>query len=465
MIEATDPYLAGSYAPVVDEGSHRLELIEGEIPRDLHGLMVRNGPNPKFAAEGRHHWFDGDGMLHAVWFADGEARYRNRYVRTSGLAQEEQAGHALWGGIMEPIRNNPKGIPYKDTANTDVLFHQGKLYALWYLCGAPYVVDPKTLDTLGPSDFGGRRTTPVSAHAKVDPRTKELVYFEYGPRPPFLSYGVVSAEGAEVHHVPVPLPGVRLPHDMAITEHCSILMDLPVMLDLEALREKKWRSIFDRGTPARFGVIPRRGETSEVRWFEAEPCYMYHSINAWEDGDRIVLVGCRVADPFPTPRPEEGAYGAAMANLRVRATLHRWTFDRVTGLTKEETIDDRNTEFPSMDRRFLGERTRYAWNVVMDIERTLLFTGIVRYDTTTGATDELSFGPGRFGSEAPFAPREGSRGEGDGYIVTFVHDEREGQSEVWICDAMDLARGPRARLRVPQRVPLGFHACWVPGDA
>ena len=460
---SASPYLQGSYAPVASEDVLPLEVIEGEIPRDLHGVMVRNGPNPRFAPSGRHHWFDGDGMLHAVHFENGQAVYRNKWVKTAGLAQEETAGRALWGGIAESTRDNPKGIPYKDTANTDVIAHRGKLLATWYLSGAPYEIDPLSLDTLGPSDFGGKRVAPISAHPKVDPRTNELVFFSYGMRAPYLSYGVVSAAGELVHHVPVPTPGARLPHDMAITENHSIVMDLPVIVDLEALAQRKWRSYFDRDTPARFGIIPRHGRTEDVRWFEAEASYLYHTVNAWEEGNKIILVACRVDDPIPAARKEDGPYGAVMANLRVTAKLHRWTFDLDTGKTKEETLDDRNAEFPSVDVRYLGARTKHAWNVTMDIADTLRFTGITHYDTDTGKEETLLYGPGRSGSETPFAPRVGSTGEGDGYVISFVHDEGAGQSEVWIVDAQHVLQGPVARLRVPRRVPLGFHACWVPG--
>lgn len=463
--DRSDPYLGGSYAPIGSEDEHRLQVVEGEIPRDLFGVAVRNGPNPRFTPPGRHHWFDGDGMLHAVSFENGEAVYRNKWVKTAGFEREAAEGRALWGGIIESTRDNPKGAPYKDTANTDVLAHRGKLYATWYLSGVPYEVNPRTLETIGPATFNGTRTTTMSAHPKVDPRTNELVYFEYGLRAPFLSYGVVSAEGSVVHTAAVPTPGARLPHDMAITQNHSILMDLPVIVDMEALKERKWRTFFDKGTPSRFAIIPRHGRTEDVRWFEADPCYIYHTANAWEsaDGTEITLVACRVDDPLPRPRPEDGAHAAAMANLRVVAKLQRWTFNLVTGQTKEEILDDTNTEFPSIDARRLGVPTRHAWNTIMDVETTARFSGIAHFDTDTGAQKRLEYGPGRFGSETPFAPREGATTEGDGYLISFVHDDREDQSEIWIVDALAVERGPVCRLRVPRRVPHGFHACWVPG--
>ena len=251
-LDQAHPYLSGAFAPVADERTaDRLEVIAGEVPRDLRGTFVRNGPNPKFAPRGRYHWFDGDGMLHAVRFDGGAASYRNRYVATEHLAREEEAGHALWTGLMEPITSNPRGAPYKDSANTDVIYHGGKLYALWYICGRPYQVDVESLATVGATDFGAGAPLRISAHAKVDRHTGELLFFDYGPRPPDLRYGVVDAAGRLERHIEIDVPGPRLPHDMAITEHHSILMDLPLFPGARAAAEARWAVEMHRDLPSR----------------------------------------------------------------------------------------------------------------------------------------------------------------------------------------------------------------------
>ena len=153
-----------------------------------------------------------------------------------------------------------------------------------------------------------------------------------------------------------------------------------------------------------------------------------------------------------------------MGYLRLDARLHRYVFDLATGTTTETQLDDANTEFPSIDSRAWGARPRYAYTVHVADGETVRFDGLLRYDQVTGERAEYRFGPGRYGSEAPFAPREGSRGDDDGYLVSFVTDERDGRSEVEILDASDIAAGPVARVRLPQRVPLGFHATWVRAD-
>ncbi len=460
-----NPYLEGPYRATHDELTVRgLEVLAGRLPDDLNGVYVRNGPNPQHHPVGRYHWFDGDGMVHSVHFADGEATYRNRWVRTDGFLAERDAGRAIWRGIIEPFGANPPDAPEKDTANTDVLFHRDRLIALWYRAGKPYALDPITLETLGPEDFGGTLRCEVSAHAKVDESTGELMFFDFGVKPPYMRYGVVGAEGTVRHFVPIDLPGPRLPHDMAITARHSILMDLPLVADPAAAKEGRHKLRFERDLPARFGVIPRYGDAHAIRWFEADPCYIYHSINARDEGDEVVLDVCRVQQPKPVPA-DAGPLAQMLTYLRLDAHLHRYRFDLRTGRTTEQVMDDDNSEFPSMHQGLVGRPARYTYNMHISPEKTLLFDGVMKYDVERGTAETHWFGDGRWGSEAPFAPRPGARAEDDGYLVSYVHDERDGSSEVHVLDARDLAAQPVCRLRLPVRVPLGFHATWIPGGA
>ena len=144
-----NPYLHGIHAPTLFETTASELEVEGELPEGLEGALVRNGPNPVHAPPNLYHWFDGDGMVHGVYFRDGRAEYRSRLVRTAGLEAETRAGRALWPGVMGPYDFDAPGSFLKDTGNTDVVWHRGALLALWYLCGTPWRLDPLTLDTLG----------------------------------------------------------------------------------------------------------------------------------------------------------------------------------------------------------------------------------------------------------------------------------------------------------------------------
>lgn len=462
MLEV-NPYLAGDYAPVAAETQRPLEVLEGEIPRDLRGTFVRNGPNPAMPPPGRYHWFDGDGMLHAVRFEDGRATYTNRFIGTEGLRRERERGAPLWRGLREPVLPELAREPYKDASNTDVKAHAGKLVTTHFLCGAPYRVDAKSLETIDVAPFA-KGFGPVSAHVKVDDATGEMMIFSFGPRPPFMKYGVVDRTGALVHTADVPLPGVRLPHDMAITDRYSVLMDLNVFPDTASLAKGRWRTRFHDDVPARFHVIPRHGRTEDIRVFTASPCYIYHVVNAWDEGDSIVMDAHRVVRPFLNMPEQATELEKMLHNLRMDADLYRYRFDLRTGETHETHIDDRNTEFPSIDARVQGRKNRYAY--AMDIPRsgdTLRFTGIVKYDLAQGSHTAHTFGVGLSGSESPFAPRVGAAGEDDGYLLSFVHASGASTSMLFVYDARDITRGPIAKLHVPVRVPLGFHACFADG--
>jgi carotenoid cleavage dioxygenase len=277
--------------------------------------------------------------------------YRNRFVRTLGLAAEREAGRQLWAGIAERPdkfeRRDGWGARgrMKDASSTDVVVQRGIALSSFYQCGDLYRLDPLTLADLGRESWAGRFPPEgASAHTKVDEATGELLFFNYGKQAPYMHYGVVSPAGELVHYVDVPLPGPRLPHDMAFTEHYAILNDCPLFWDPAALAKGVHANRFFPDLPTRFAIVPRRGRTEEIRWFEAAPTFVLHWINAYEDGDEVVLDGFFQHDPAPA-LPE----GAALRDRLFRfldlyafqARAHRWRFDLRTGKTREEPLSER----------------------------------------------------------------------------------------------------------------------------
>ncbi len=458
---AANPYLRGIYAPVEQEVTALDLPVVGALPRELAGLYVRNGPNPRHRPRHPHHWFDGDGMLHAVRFRDGRAEYRNRWVRTRDFLADEAGGEGACGadGVLVPIRRQAGGPPYKDTANTDVVAHAGRLLALWYVSGMPVAVDPESLETIGVEDFGGALPRHVSAHAKVDPRTGEFVFFDYALFEPWMAIGTVSPQGRLTHHARIALPGLRLPHDMGLTEHFQILHDLPVVFSEEALRHKLWR-IRTLDQPARFGVVPRTGTNADIRWFETDPCYIYHVANCWEEGDEVVMVACRMVPKTLWPDPAWGDFAPMVNVLKLCAVPVEWRMDLTTGACTSRQLDDRIGEFPVINLEMTGRKTRYSYHVAMAADPLMRFEAYLKYDLETGACAEHRLPPGWAGSEPAFAPRLGATEEDDGWLVSFV-TAPDGRSEVQVVDARDFDKPPVARLPLPQRVPAGFHSTWV----
>lgn len=466
-----NPYLHGPYAPTVHElTAHDLEVI-GELPTDLDGAYFRNGPNPIYQPKNRYHPFDGDGMVHAVSFHDGQASYCNRWIETEALIGERESGRSVSPGVMGPFDYSVSPFGIKDTSNTDVVYWRNQLITLWYNAGNPYALDGHSLETRAPFHIDGRRHRRMSAHSSVDWKTGEFLFFDYGDEPPFMSYGVVDASGKLLHETDVELPGPRLPHDMGYTDNYMILHDLPFFHDMDVLRQHRMRVLtFHTDIPTRFGIAPRYGN-GPVKWFECEPCYILHTTNCWEDGDWVVMDGCRSINPMPDAADDQGELAHMLAYMRLEANNYRWRFNMRTGEVREGDLDDLNTEFNKMNLLFKGVKSRYAYHqripLLHEGGHTLRFTGLVKYDNDTGARWEWDYGPGVFGSEAVFAPRAGATredAEDDGYVTTMVTDSKDWSSWCLVFDARDIAQGPVARVRMPHRVPYGFHATWVRGD-
>ncbi len=462
--EIDNPYLHGLFAPITREISAAKLEVQGEIPRDLYGAYYRNGPNSAHAPLNRYHWFDGDGMVHGIWFENGEAHYRNRYIRTHGFEDERRAQASIWPGVLGPFDFSlPRG-PLKDTANTDLLHYKGRLLALWYESGQPYALNFETLETEGIEDLGGNLKGRISAHSRVDPATGDFIFFSYGDRPPYMQYGVYT-EAGRFHHVDIDLPGPRRPHDIGVTPNYSILHDFPVFMSQELFAKTGKRvPLFHPEVPTRYGVIPRFGANADVTWFECEPCYMLHVVNCHEEGDWVVMTGCRTTDPTLRPDPEDGKIAAMLAGLKLQANLYQWRLNLRTGEVKEGPLDDFNTEFPMIAPAMLGTHNRYAYLQHIPEEIPAAFHSLVKYDLKSGARERWDYGEGVFGSEAPFCPRPGATAEDDGYLVTFVTDTKDWSSACQIFHAQAIQDGPIATVRIPQRVPAGFHATWVPGE-
>lgn len=455
-----NPYLHGLYAPVAAETTaSRLEVV-GEIPRDLRGAYFRNGPNPAQAPRGMHHWFDGDGMIHGVWFENGEARYANRFIRTDDYVAEG-GGAAPMPGIFEPSRAAPgRRTVYKDTANTDLVYHGGRLLALWYISGAPVAVDAETLETIGVETFEGALSRNVSAHSKVDPRTGEFVFFDYALYEPKMWVGTADRHRRLTHLQEIDLPGPRLPHDMGLTENYVVLHDLPVIFTEQALRRRIW-SIHVADQPTRFGVVPRKG--GAPKWFEFPTCYIYHVINAWEEGDEVVMAACKmVPNGYEPDNAAFGPYAPMAQVLALRAQPFRWRMNMKTGEGREEQIDEALSEFPVINLDFTGRKSRCSYHVVMDDHVLQRYSALRKYDLSSGRSEQHDFPAGVYGSEPAFVPRPGATSEDDGYVVTFATDLAAGTSEAVILDARNFSRAPLARVKIPARIPAGFHGTFAP---
>jgi len=470
------PFLTGNFAPVHEEvTSPDLEVV-GELPEALRGAFLRIGPNPQFEPSPRYHWFDGDGMIHGVFLEDGRATFRNRWVRTRGFEHERAAGKRLWPGLSEmpPFADPPHGMLFKNVANTAFTFHDGRLLALWE-AGDPHHVTLPDLETVGAYDWNGQLKAPFTAHPKVDPVTGELLFFGYNVMgPSYLTYGTVSADGRDMRLVPIEIPRGVMMHDFAITGKYAIFLDLPLVFDPMRLVDGKLPFVFDRDLPSRYGIVPRHGDNGDVRWFEGPPCYMFHTLNAWDDGDDVVLVGCRTESTSVAAPPGHSDQDPGHSHVvtpagddRELGRLHRWRFDLAAGTMKEEPLDDAPTDFPRLASSRLGRSSRYGYSARFcpSLPGTPpIFDGVVKYDLERGRSETHVWGDRVFGGEAVFAPHPDGTAEDEGWLLGLTHDEQRDRSELVVLDAQRVGDEPVARIILPIRVPYGFHADWIDGS-
>ncbi|MFG2861520.1 carotenoid oxygenase family protein [Streptomyces sioyaensis] len=436
--DALPPHMAGNFAPVTDELTAYDLPVTGTIPPELTGWFLRNGPNPRDAAT--PHWFFGDGMVHGLRLEGGRAvSYRNRWVRTSTFTEGAPAVDA------QGRRNLAAGV-----ANTHVVRHAGRTLAL-VESSFPYEIDCRPgheLETIGAYDFGGRLTTAMTAHPKTCPVTGELHFFGYGgPTPPYLTYHRADASGELVLSRPIDVPGPTMMHDFHLTASHVVFMDLPVVFDRSHPgMPYRW----DPEYGARLGVLRRDDPHGEVRWLPIDPCYVFHALNAHDEGDRrIVLHVARYAE-----------FGGASP-----AHLWRWTIDLATGTVAEEQLDDRFCEFPRVDDRLAGQAARFGHATTAELPGSGPIPGaLLRYDLQTGAVVRHDFGPGRTPGEAVFAPADDRPG-GPGWLITYVYDASTDTSDLVVLDTEDISADPVATVHLPQRVPYGFHGNWLPDPA
>jgi carotenoid cleavage dioxygenase-like enzyme len=233
--------------------------------------------------------------------------------------------------------------------------------------------------------------------------------------------------------------------------------------------------------PSRFAVIPRRGGTDEIRWFQADPTFVLHFTNAYEDGDEIVLDGFFEGEPSPVDSlagdnpPQAGGPPACegsaprqkafrfLALDRLQTRLHRWRFNLATGEVREERLSDSITEFGMINAGYAGAKYRYTY-AATGKRSWFLFDGLVKHDLHTGSEERFAFDDGIYGSETAMAPRVASTGEDDGYLVTLTTDMNDDASYCLVFDAARIADGPVCKLALPERISSGTHCTWVSGS-
>ncbi|KAL0312341.1 UNVERIFIED_CONTAM: putative carotenoid cleavage dioxygenase 4, chloroplastic [Sesamum radiatum] len=477
--------LSGNFAPVHELPPTPCHVEEGSLPSALDGVYIRNGPNPQFIPHGPFHVFDGDGMLHSIRISNGEAVFCSRYVKTYKYMVEQKMGYPFivspfssFNGTAAAIARcmlvvvralagyfNPM-INGFGTANTSLAMFGGKLFAL---CESdlPYqvrVTSDGDIITVSRHDlYANDPTLRMTAHPKIDSETGEVFAFRCHIVSPFLTFFQIDTSGRKGPDVPISsLKRGPVIHDVALTKNFIIFQDTQVEFNLVEIMRGKLPMVFDPDKVPRLGILPRyaRDET-ELVWIDAPGFNMLHSINAWEEelGKKIVILATNLLSI------EHG-----LENLSLyHSVVEKLTIDVETKKVVRRRLCNESLEFGVINPAYAGKKNKYVYAGVAALMPRM--RGVMKFDVSRLSADggdctvaSRLYGPGWYGGEACFVPREPDNPaaeEDDGFLVTYVHNEESEESWFVVMNAKSPTLDIVARVRLPGRVPYGFHGLFV----
>eukprot|EP01018_Ginkgo_biloba_P000675 Gb_14131 [translate_table: standard] len=474
-----DIQLSGNFAPVPEMPVKHDLQVEGRIPEQLQGVYVRNGANPQFKPSGGHHLFDGDGMIHAVSLGHGKASYCCRFTETERVISEEKMGRSVYpksigelhghGGLARLLLYYARGLcglvnPEKGmgVANAGLIFFNGRLLAMSE-DDMPYSVrvtadgDLKTTDRF---DFDGQLHSSMIAHPSIDPRTGELFGLSYNVvKQPYLKYFSFHPNGAKGREVSISLKQPTMIHDFAITESYVVVPDQQVVFDIRQMIAGGSPVLYDSNKVPRFGVMPRYDDDeSRMKWIDVPDCFCFHLWNAWEEGDEeVVIIGSCMTPPDSIFNEFDEPLRSILSEIRLNL--------RTGSSSRREIVPSMNLEAGQINRNYVGRKTQYAYMAIAEPWPRVSGVAKVDLQRKNAVVGKKMFRPGCYGGEPFFVPRSSDSSSGltedDGYVLTFMHDENSGKSELLVLDATSQCLEQVASIKLPSRVPYGFHATFL----
>ncbi|HLL24812.1 MAG TPA: carotenoid oxygenase family protein [Kofleriaceae bacterium] len=422
-------------------------VVEGTLPAGLRGTLYRNGPG-QFAQFGTRytHPFEGDGAVTAIRIADGKALGASRLHATAGLARERAAGKVLYG-LAAPwrrrIRNAFKN-DQKNTANTNVMTWQGRLFALME-AGKPTEVDPTDLSTIGETDLGGVISSYFSAHPHHVPARGATYNFglEYG-RVTRLHIYELPDVGAARHLHAIELAGPPMLHDFIATDTHLVFFISPVRIDVPRMLlqvgnfEKLFRWRPEHGTEILCVPIDRPADYTR---FSVDAFYQWHFANAFTRGNELVVdyVRYRNFQSFG----DIGAAGTGMHDILADGILHRATIDPARQTLRSEQVCDRPCEFPTVAPGDAGRPHAVTYAVLGQL------AGIGAIDARGTVTSHEVSRDERI-TEPLYV---------DGHLLALCH--ARDRAYVAVYDAARIPDGPIAKIHLDHHVPITFHGTFA----
>jgi beta,beta-carotene 9',10'-dioxygenase len=435
--------------------------VDGRLPGWLSGTLVRNGPGRYEVGERTfEHWFDGLAMLHAFGFARGQVSYRNRFLRSSAYEAAEREGlikfnefatdpcRAIFNGAQASFQIAP--LP---NANVNIGRLADDFVAMTEL-PLPVKFDPATLRTVGgagpPLTLGQVGT----AHPHRTTSGRRIDY-EIELVPP--SAYVVRSGGRELARIPAARPAYM--HSFALTQRYVVLAESPFTVDpLKLVTDwepfiKNYR--WNASEPTRLHVVAL-DTGRHVATLETDPYFTFHHVNAYDDGDRVVVD----ALAYPDHTVIDALYLKSLRGNGLRRIPSprplRLELDLARKRVRRRELWDGNLELPRIAYGQVNARDyRYVYGCSLrDPSRSRFLDQLVKLDVRSGDA-RIWRERGCFPGEAVFVRAPDAKREDDGVALSVVLDTRRRTSFLLVLDARTFTE--RARAEVPQPVPFGFH--------
>jgi len=445
--------------------------IQGQIPDWLHGTLLRNGPGTFQVGQQQYrHWFDGLAMLHKFSFAGGRVSYANKYLESRAYDEAMASNRIAYSEFAtDPCRSlfqrvssvfTPK---VTDSAKVSIAKIADRFMAL---AETPIQVefDPETLKSVGVFNYeeqlNGQMTT---VHPHFDYARNEVfnVVTRYHRISHYNTYKMINGDApVKISSVPSSKPSYM--HSFGMSENYIILTEFPLVVNPISLllwlkpyiENFKWEP--ERGTP--FWVINRHsGEV--VGRYDADPFFAFHHINAFEQGDELIVdlaayEDASIIDAFYLNRLQEPELELPHGNLR------RYRLPLKGDRTNYDVISDTCMELPHFDsgRYNMNGDYRYVYAVgVNSKSRKGFYNQLVKVDIETGQ-HRVWRDQGCYPGEPVFAGAPGRSREDQGVILSVVLDVPRGNSFLLVLNAASFEELGRAQIEQP--ILFGYHGAY-----
>lgn len=437
--------------------------VVGQWPNDLEGRFLRNGPALfQRGEESKNHLLDGDGLIQCWQLSSQGISYRSRFVETKKFVHEQSSGKFLYSGLGS---NNKQGQLIRrpddiNTANTNIIEHSQKLYALWET-GSAYEIDQNSLETVGIKAWSKQTAgAPFGAHPKRD---QAGVLWNIGVTQNLLILYEINAQG-ELRRVRThQMVTSALVHDFAITERYLLIWLAPLTLDQSKLDQGSTlldAMVWHGSDPSRLVVIDKNSlDRVAILEFEAE--LIFHFANAWDDGINIHLSYVKTTlDQLINglalpPRWTEAAVPSESATILRHINLQ-------TGNCSRENFPG-FVEFPQIDQRWTGKQNQLTFYLEKNNIKSKQpgFNAVMCRDGKSMDQDRYVFEEGVQLEEHILVPSTDSDQEGEGWLIGTGYNERLGASFCSVFNSRSLRNGPVAIAYLDGRVPACFHGCFI----